>query len=86
MAGNKYIIRIAILSWTRFKYRLSESKKDEDNIEDNIKDIENYLSTQEVEDLNIIYKSPDYYIIRYLFQGNTEILQYDTREVEGILY
>ncbi|RKD31391.1 hypothetical protein [Thermohalobacter berrensis] len=82
MAENKKTEEFALLSWTRLKYQLSTCKKGKRNIEDDIKKLEEYLFSLDIKDIEIIYKSPDYYTLRYLKNQQTRIKQFLTEDIE----
>jgi len=85
MDKNKKIVDYALLSWTRLKMKIdSKNKKSEvkKNIEE-LNELEEYLKTCNIKDIEIIYKSQDYYTLRYLKEGQACIKQFTTEEVES---
>lgn len=82
MKVSKNELEKILLDWTKLKYKALVNKKNKRKLIKKIERIEEHLAAHNIKDIEIIYKSPDYYTLRYLKKGETRIKQFLTSHVE----
>ncbi len=85
MEKNIINIDFALLSWVRLNHNIFKSAKDKKQLEEELLKLADYLESQHIKDLEVIYKSKDFNTLRYLREGQTCIKQFTTKEVELFL-
>ncbi|WP_243109328.1 hypothetical protein [Anaerophilus nitritogenes] len=72
----------ALLSWIRLHESFKKNRNNIKELQSDLDKLVQYLLTQHIKELEIIYKSSDYYTLQFLKEGQTCIKQFKTEEVE----
>jgi len=83
MEDKSKTLERALLSWARLKHNLSTYSKDNLSQESDLEKLEEFIYNHKIQDLAIINKSPDYYTLKYLIEGQTKIKQFLTSDIES---
>ncbi len=82
MTNEKINIEFALLSWIRLHESIEKDGKNKKEVQAKIEKFIDYLSSKHIKDLEIIYKSKDYYTIRYLREGQSCLKRFTSLEVD----
>lgn len=82
MPNEKMFVEFALLSWIRLYHSIEKHGGKGKVAQTELEKYVDYLSSQHIKDLEIIYKSENYYTLRYLREGQTCIKQFKATDVE----
>lgn len=78
-------INFALLSWVRTYKDLNQTSDKKEEFIKYLEKLEEHLKTYNIDNIEVINKSKDYYTISYIKDGQPKVKQFLTTEVEKLI-